>query len=1000
MFAVGGSASAAGNCSPAMGAVTLNEYNHLDDFVEISVRNTAQSLNNWKVRLYSSANTFATRALPAAVGNSCGNYQVVAYNSNQTPTDADVVLLDDNDDVVDILRVRTAAMPIASTFYAKPVCSYVGVSTDLQINSAQKGVDRSPDSIGAWRNTPGTGAGSFATRCGGNTPAAAAADLAVVKTVAPAAVSVGQAFSFTIVATNNGPGDASNAIVSDLWPAGVTYQSSVPSVGSYDSTNKIWNVGNLLRNASATLTINATANAPGTYSNTAQIASDNTDTVAANDSSTTTVAVGIAPPNHYELSLPTASVSCVPTTVTLIACADNASPCARVSNLSGRTASLATSNGTLSASTVVFDANGVATGALSYPNASAGATATVTLSSAEVTATGLTKCCPDGLACSVGDSCSTVFNTAGFILSAAAGGPLTAIPPQVAGVSSATYFLRAVKANATAPACEAALTGASNVEFGYECHNPATCSGSNLMSLNGGAPTTIAANDDNASSAPVSNYTVVPMNFDGNGNAPFTLNISDVGQLQLHVRKLAEGSLLTPLSGASNAFVVAPFDFLVSPSGPYVAGESFSAQVTARTAGGTIAPNFGREAAPESVVLKPVAAAAASASNSELIGPVGGAAGLLAAGSFSLAKCSSAIAGTVCDTTLAWTEVGDVKLSAALVSGNYLASGLNAWGASPAVSFRPAFLKTEFDPVQGCGAFTYSGQPFRVKVTAMSKANTLLGSAAAATRNYTGTYARTVDLGADGASECTPGTSGFANVAPPTLTASAFATDGSASSPGSADPLALSYTQALGAPATISICAKDADGVNSHGQAQASLLVRNGRLKLSNAFGSEKANLPMPIQAQYWSGSSWLLASDDTCTGVVLAAATPAVALSGYVGALTTGNMGPSHATAISAAGPGKWSLILGKPSPSATGSVNVALNLGSGSADQSCLFKAPATPPVTSGANLPWFRGQYGSVYPDGSACPATGRDPSARGTFGVYAPETKKSIHVRELY
>jgi MSHA biogenesis protein MshQ len=70
-------------------------------------------------------------------------------------------------------------------------------------------------------------------------------------------------------------------------------------------------------------------------------------------------------------------------------------------------------------------------------------------------------------------------------------------------------------------------------------------------------------------------------------------------------------------------------------------------------------------------------------------------------------------------------------------------------------------------------------------------------------------------------------------------------------------------------------------------------------------------------------------------------------------------------------------------------GSVDVAANLGAAGSDQSCLAAHGGTAAVK-----PWLRSQNGSC--------ATGydRDPSARATFGVYAPETKKSVYVRDMY
>ena len=156
--------------------------------------------------------------------------------------------------------------------------------------------------------------------------------------------------------------------------------------------------------------------------------------------------------------------------------------------------------------------------------------------------------------------------------------------------------------------------------------------------------------------------------------------------------------------------------------------------------------------------------------------------------------------------------------------------------------------------------------------------------------------------------------------------------------------------------------------------------MNSGRLRISNAFGSEKSSLAMSVQAHYWSGSSWVLSSLDSCTSVPASAVALTPVLTG--GAATS-------ASAVTLAG-GTGTLTLAKPTPVGTGYVDVAINLGATTMDQACLSGHPAT----TGAALPWLRSQNGS-------CATTyDRDPSARGSFGIYAPETTKSIHVREQY
>jgi MSHA biogenesis protein MshQ len=125
----------------------------------------------------------------------------------------------------------------------------------------------------------------------------------------------------------------------------------------------------------------------------------------------------VAGVDHYEVSLPSNSLSCLPSTITVTACATSTSPCTRADPAaSGATATLAASGATLGTTTITFNASGVATTTLSYPTASNGATASVALSGESMVAANARKCCPDGTSCTTANSCSTSFSTAGFIV--------------------------------------------------------------------------------------------------------------------------------------------------------------------------------------------------------------------------------------------------------------------------------------------------------------------------------------------------------------------------------------------------------------------------------------------------------------------------------------------------------------------------------------------------------------------------------------------------------
>ena len=118
------------------------------------------------------------------------------------------------------------------------------------------------------------------------------ADLAVVKTVDLATPNVGNVITFTIVASNNGPMNATGVKVSDILPAGYTYLSSTTTVGTYNNVSGLWDIGNLNNGISQTLTITVQVNANGPYTNIANIVGDQFDANLNNNSSISSPIVG------------------------------------------------------------------------------------------------------------------------------------------------------------------------------------------------------------------------------------------------------------------------------------------------------------------------------------------------------------------------------------------------------------------------------------------------------------------------------------------------------------------------------------------------------------------------------------------------------------------------------------------------------------------------------------------------------------------------------------
>ncbi|RZL32967.1 MAG: hypothetical protein EOP35_19000, partial [Rubrivivax sp.] len=735
-------------------------------------------------------------------------------------------------------------------------------------------------------------------------------------------------------------------------------------------------------------------------------------TAAVNGRATFYPRPGLAPVvEHYELSVPTASLACQASTVTVTACADSSSPCANpISNFAGQTATLATSAGALGASTVTFDASGTATTTLSHAAASAGSTATVTLSGESTLATSARRCCPDGVSCSAANSCTSSFNTAGFIVAASANGAAATVPAQTAGTMSGSWTLRAVKTNTTTKACEAALSGATTVNWGVQCNDPATCSSGNRMTVTGSSAVAVAGNASGSSSA----STAVPMNFDANGNAPFSFNYADVGRVTLLASKAAGGSLVGALSGSSNAFVVKPAGFVLSAirctsyvagacatsaiatpgnnpgassasgSAFMPAGKPFSATVTAVDSAGNATPNFGREAAPEGVAL-----------TAALVQPAGGNAPALsnpsAFGSFT--------GGAATGTTFAWPEVGIVALTPAVADGSYLGAGNVTGTPSGNVGrFVPAgfdvgsFSVTHRSSMACSPASTFSymgeGMTFRFTLTAQN-------TAGATTQNYTGAFAKfdptntaSINLaGISGSTLWKPGgrmttafgagtwSNGVVNVSMTANGQRGASPDGP--HPNAQFGIAPVDSDGVGMLAFNLDTDFPADGADRTLLGQVPL--RYGRLRLQNALSGANRVLRLPLTAQYWDSSTSTFKTNDldSCTRITSAN----VSFGNLRRQLTAADaaMSPNSVT-VSPTTP--TFLTLAAPGGGRVGSLDIALALGSTNADASCLKTAAGwTPTVaaTAGANLSAMRG----IWCGGTAAAS---DPSARATWGLY--------------
>lgn len=272
--------------------------------------------------------------------------------------------------------------------------------------------------------------------------------------------------------------------------------------------------------------------------------------------------------------------------------------------------------------------------------------------------------------------------------------------------------------------------------------------------------------------------------------------------------------------------------------------------------------------------------------------------------------------------------------------------------------------------------FTYMGEEFKTDFTLVAQ-----NSTPATTLNYTGGHAR---FGlTTWANYGFTGSSG-------TLVAGGAAPSGSwGSTAGTYGTAAVTATHRVTRPASpvapytgfaVSALPSYTDGTETIALVASSAVhgvtteQRFGRVRLVNAYGSELRNIRLPVRAEYATGANtWALNAADGCTSLPA----NAVALSGGIAANTS-------ASAVTLNG-GNGTLTLAKPSPVATGIVDVAVNLGSTGtpADVSCNAASPAT----TAANMPWLQFAW---------C-AGKLDPNARVRFG--SPKAPY-IYLRERY
>ena len=581
-------------------------------------------------------------------------------------------------------------------------------------------------------------------------------------------------------------------------------------------------------------------------------------------------------------------------------------------------------------------------------------------------------------------ACTFTTSAAGFLMSV----------PDHAADTATPLTMRAVRASDNALVCVPAFASTTR-PVTLRCSHTNPASGTRPVRIGGTALNAAAS----ATSACDASGQTLNLAFDGSGIATPTLQYADVGRVSVTASFTGTSALETGLSmSGSTSFVARPAGFtlgnvrqtaapgLANPGATGAggaafvrAGESFSATVTAVTSSGAAAPNFGRESPAEGVAL-----------TQTLQQPAGGNAGALSGGGVPGASFTNGVA-TV--TSLAFSEVGIITLSAALADGDYLGAGAVPASAGATIGrFVPARFALSGGSVAhrstlACApasGFTHLGENFRLGLTLTAQ-----NLAGAATTNYAGAFAKLDPAnasawnlaGVDGATAFTVANGRLA----------LGSASGSFSAGVASGVTLIAQVPRAAAPdgpfnAALGIAPVDADGValatfdidtdsavagNDRARV-ANVALRFARLRLQSAAGAADRALALPVLSEYWNGSNFDVNTLDNCTTLPLSTFSFGNLRRSLTPADTT-------ATAPVALSGGRGTLRLSPPGGGRSGSFDVAASLGNAATDASCLQPwTPATgDTATAGANLTHLRGAWCAAAWD--------KDPAARASFGL---------------
>ena len=642
--------------------------------------------------------------------------------------------------------------------------------------------------------------------------------------------------------------------------------------------------------------------------------------------------------DHYEIELPVSGITCEPSTISIRACVDAAFPCTTLST-SPSSITLTSSEGSfVSAGAATQTFAGTTTFQLSVAKPGS---ATIGLSGSPAARY---QCRTPGA--STSRACTTDFSGSLLKLEAAAD----------YACRERNLKVTAIKANGQQ--CVPGLIGDHSLKFRSTYGDPT--SGTRVPSIAGVA---------------IDAEKTLVLSFSASGEATPSFRYDDAGSLTLTATHASASSMT-----GSTSIVTAPerLAFINTPPDPWKAGSPGTLTIEGRCNDNTTTtPNLGKESSAQLSFSTELTETTLSNGEIRINGNLLTAPGEWPATTSPLSGTrSSAVKATGTTPSLEWTEVG--RLTARATITNYLNSGLSIpTPVEQTIRFAPAYVDLTVTPP--CTGFLYAGQPFGLTLTARNARDGITENYDRATPNSTTPNAFAVDLTANQTSQ------GSLNPNPATVSASTFQRGVATVLNTAAAAPAWNYTAASPSatdwlPLQVQFHAENQDSpkVSSTGHESAALReVRRGQLRISSNFGNGRLPLRLPVQAQYWNGTHWVLNTLDNCTTL------PASAFHLVSPPAGTAVSGPVALTA------GRGELTLSAPTSAQMAVIDLAAALGQTGVDNACLSTHGG-----SAAAMPWLRSRNGS-------CASTyDRDPSARATFGVYAPETRRNIHVREWY